>query len=238
MKRSPSSTTTSRSSTTASRSVSGSSSRGRVLDVDGKPDPERARRGLAGERGRPLQAPGRSAPGAARPQLLGRRPLPHRRRRQLPLHHREARLLSLGKSRERVAPGAHPFLGLRPGVHTAAGHADVLPGRPAVRVRSDLPLGPQPGGARTARLGVRSRQHEAATGRSPIGGTSCWVTAETARHRSRRTNDASADAVADRRAFLLDRALPTSRERARPGHGSRGDPGHRAVARRRRPADR
>ena len=48
---------------------------GRVLDEDGRPLPERAGRGLAGERGRPLPPRGRPAPGPARPELLGRRPL-------------------------------------------------------------------------------------------------------------------------------------------------------------------
>ena len=74
----------------------------------------RARRGVAGERGRPLQARGRPAPGAARPELLRRRPLPHRRRRPLPLRHGQARLVPVGEPRERVAAGAHPLLGLRP----------------------------------------------------------------------------------------------------------------------------
>ena len=54
-------------------------------------DPQRARRGLAGERGRPLPPPGRRASGAARPELLGRGPVPDRRRRHLPVHHRQAR---------------------------------------------------------------------------------------------------------------------------------------------------
>ena len=37
------------------------------------------------------------------------------------------------KPSQRLAAGAHPFLVLRIGVHAAARHADVLPGRPAVR---------------------------------------------------------------------------------------------------------
>ena len=198
---------------------------GRVLDAAGKPVREHARRDLAGERGRPLPARGRSASGAARPELLGRRPLPHRRRRQLPLRHREARRLPVGQPRERVAAGAHPLLRLRPGVHAAAGHADVLPRRSAVRVRPDLPLGPRPEGARSCSSRSSTSTTRSQTGRSPIAGTSCSATAETARHRSRRTHDAAADPVADRRAVLLDRALPASRERARPGRRSRGDPG-------------
>ena len=147
---------------------------------------QRARRGLAGQCGGPLQARGRPAPCAARPELLGRRALPHRRRGQLPLHHGQAGRVPLGEPRERLASGAHPFLGLRPGVHPAARHADVLPGRSAVPVRPDLQLGPRPEGAGAAHLRVRSRDARSPTGRSRFAGTSCSAAAAAARRRSRR----------------------------------------------------
>ena len=118
----------------------------------GRPaDPRRARRGLAGERRRPLPPRGRPASGAARPELLRRRPLSHRRRRRLPLRHRQARRLPVGQPRERLAARAHPLLDLRPPLHAAPRHADVLPRRPALRVRPDLQLRARPEGARAAR---------------------------------------------------------------------------------------
>ena len=46
--------------------------------------------------------------------------------------------------RQRLAPGPHPLLPLRPGLHPAPGHPDVLPGRPAVRSGPHLQLGPRP----------------------------------------------------------------------------------------------
>ena len=42
-------------------------------------------------------------------------------------------------------PGAHPLLAVRHRVHPADGHPDVLPGRPAVPARPDLPVGGRPG---------------------------------------------------------------------------------------------
>ena len=46
------------------------------------------------------------------------------------LPHRQARPLSLAERRQRLAPGAHPFLGVRPRLCPAADHADVFRGRP------------------------------------------------------------------------------------------------------------
>ena len=212
---------------------------GRVLDEDGAADPRRARRGLAGERGRPLPPRGRPASGAARPELLRRRPLPHRRRRPLPLRHDQARRVSVGEPRERVAAGAHPLLGLRPRVHAAARHADVLPRRPAVRVRPDLPLGARPEGARAADRALRPRRRRSRSGRSATGGTSSSAAAAPARPRWRTSRDAAAHAVADGRPVLRDRPLRAGPQnelvrRGRPGRG----PAERAAARRRGRADR
>jgi len=53
-----------------------------------------------------------------------------------------------GNHNERVAARAHPLLAARAGVRPAAGHADVLPGRPALRLRPDLQRGARPEGAR------------------------------------------------------------------------------------------
>ncbi len=111
---------------------------------------------------------------------------------QLPLRHDQAGLVPLGQPRERVAPGAHPLLGVRAGVHAAARHPDVLPGRPAVRVRPDLPLGPRPEGARAAGLELRPRARRSRTGRSATAGTSCSAAAAAARRRSRSPEPAEA----------------------------------------------
>ena len=120
----------------------------------------RARRGLAGERGRPLPPRRRPAPGAARPELLRGRDAAHRRRRPLPLRRRSSRAPTPGATTRTPGGRPHPLLGLRPRVHPAARHPDVLPGRPAVRLRPDLPLGPRPEGARAADRALRPR-HDA-----------------------------------------------------------------------------
>ena len=138
-----SSTPTSPASMQASRSASESSSRAACSARDGKP--------LRGQLVEIWQAnaAGRyhhavdTARRAARPELQRRRPLPDRRRRQLPIRDREARRLPVGEPPERVAAEAHPLLALRPRVHRAARHADVLPRRPALPVRPDLQLDPR-----------------------------------------------------------------------------------------------
>ena len=47
--------------------------------------------------------------------------------RVLPLHDDQAGRLPVAQPRQRLAPGAHPLLALRPGVPAAPGHPDVLP---------------------------------------------------------------------------------------------------------------
>ena len=176
----------------------------------------RARRGRAGRFetpwsrcGRRMQPaatpPGRPASGAARPQLLGRRPLSHRRRRQLPLRHGEARRLPVGQPRERLASRPHPLLGLRPRLHAAARHADVLPGRPALPVRPDLQLGARPEGARRSSCRSSISRRRSPTGRSRFAGTSCSATAAAARRRSRKATHEPPDARRRRR------SVPTTR---------------------------
>ncbi len=60
---------------------------------------------------------------------------------EVPLHHHQARPLSLGEPPQRLAPGAHPLLpdGACPWI--SAGHPDVLRRGPAVAARPDLQLG-------------------------------------------------------------------------------------------------
>src|SRR3954449_12014049 len=131
---------------------------------------ERARRGLAGERAGPLRARRRSPSGAPRPELRGSRALPHGRRGALPLPDGEARRLPVGQPPQRVAAGAHPLLAVRAGVRPAPGHADVLPGRPAVPLRPHLQLRARPRCARAAGGGLRPRRGRARPGaRLPVG---------------------------------------------------------------------
>ncbi len=99
-----------------------------------------ARRDLAGQRRRPLHPQARPAPGPDRPELHRRRPLPDRRRRHLHVHHDQARPLPVEEPPQRLAAGAHPLLAVRHRLHPADDHPDVLPGRPAVRPRPDLPV--------------------------------------------------------------------------------------------------
>ena len=181
------------------------------------PGAQRAGRGLAVQRGRPLHPPGRSASRTAGPELLGRRALPDRRRRPLPVHHDQAGRLSVGQPRERLAARPHPLLAVRAGVRDPAGLADVLPGRPAVRVRPDLQLGPRPAGARADDRALRPVEHQARVGARRTSGTSCC---EGARRRRWRT-DARFDAVADRRSVLRVRAAVRGR---RAGSSTRAIP--------------
>ena len=109
-------------------------------------------RGLAGQRGRPLPARRRQLARAARPALRRAGPGRDRRRRPLRVHDDQARRLPVGQPPQRLAAGAHPLLAVRPGVHPAPGHPDVLPGRPAVRPGPDLQRRSRrrPGTARSA----------------------------------------------------------------------------------------
>ena len=62
----------------------------------------------------------------------------------LRVHHDQARALPVEEPPQRLAAGAHPLLAVRHRLHPADGHPDVLPGRPAVRPRPDLPVDPDP----------------------------------------------------------------------------------------------
>ena len=184
---------------------------GRVLRRRRAADPRRARRGVAGERRRPLPPRGRPASGAARPELLRRRPLPHRRRRQLPLRHGQARRVPVGQPRERVAAGAHPLLDLRARASRSGWSRRCT--SPATRCSPYDPIfnavrDPKARGA--ARRAVRPRDDRRPSGRSASAGTSC--SRGDARWRRR---DAAAHAVADGRPVLRDRPVPPAGERAR-----------------------
>src|SRR5436305_916150 len=61
--------------------------------------------------------------------------------RLLQVHYGETRRLSVGQPSQCVAARAYPFLGIRARLRLAAGDANVLSRRSAVRVRSDLQLG-------------------------------------------------------------------------------------------------
>ena len=128
------------------------------------PSPERAARDLAGECGRPLRTRRRPASRAARPELHRRRPDADRGGRQLPVRHGQARRLPVAEPRERMAPRPHPLFRLRAGADAATRDADVLPGRPALRARSDLQLGPRPACPRPPRRPVRPADHGARAG--------------------------------------------------------------------------
>ena len=96
---------------------------------------------VAGQRRRALPAQERPLPGAARPELRRRRPDPSPTARATITSAPSSRALSLAQRPQRLAPGAHPRVRQRPGDRRAAGHPDVLRGRPAdPRARSSAPL--------------------------------------------------------------------------------------------------
>ena len=102
---------------------------GRVLGADGKP--------LAGQLVEVWQA---NAAGRYRHDIDRHehrstrtspgRAAPHRRRRLLSVRDDQARGLPVGQPSECLASEPHPLLALRPRLHRAARHPDVLPGDP------------------------------------------------------------------------------------------------------------
>ena len=104
---------------------------GRVLDENGRGGAEHAGRVLAGQCRRPLPPQEGHLSRADRPELRRLRADADRRGRLVLLPHRQARRLSLAQLGQRLAAGAHPLLGLRPGLRPAADHPDVLRGRSA-----------------------------------------------------------------------------------------------------------
>ena len=115
---------------------------GRVLDSDGRPVPDTLieiwQTNAAGR----YRHSREHHPAPLDPNFDGTGRCHHRLGRPVPVHHHRARRLSVGEPPQRVAPGAHSLLAVRPGVHPAPGHPDVLPRRPAAADRPDLQLGP------------------------------------------------------------------------------------------------
>ena len=100
---------------------------GRVVDGDGRP----VRRQLveiwqANAGGRYVHKRDQH-PAPLDPNFTGVGPLPHRRRRHLPLHHDQAGPVSVEEPPQRVAARAHPLLVVRNRFHAADDHPDVLP---------------------------------------------------------------------------------------------------------------
>ena len=143
---------------------------GRVLDGDGRP----VRRQLveiwqANAGGRYIHQRDQH-PAPLDPNFTGVGPLPHRRRRRATAFTTIKPGPTRGEPPQRLAAGAHPLLAVRHRVHPAAGHPDVLPGRPAVRARPDLPVDRRPAGPRAAGGDVRPRRHRArVVHRLPLG---------------------------------------------------------------------
>jgi protocatechuate 3,4-dioxygenase beta subunit len=103
---------------------------GRVLDSGGRPVP-----GTLIEIWQ-ANASGRYAHGVDNhdapldPNFDGVSRLHDRFRRAVPVRHDQARRLPMAEPPQRLAPGARALLGVRPGVHAAPDHPDVLPGDP------------------------------------------------------------------------------------------------------------
>ncbi|CAA9218915.1 MAG: Protocatechuate 3,4-dioxygenase beta chain, partial [uncultured Actinomycetospora sp.] len=148
---------------------------------------EPARGDLAGQRLGPLPPRGRPAPRPARPELHRRRAGADRRGRHLPFRDDQAGRLPVAQPHQRLAAGAHPLLAVRHGVHAAPRDADVLPGRPAVRPRPDLPVGHRREGPAAADRRLRPRRHRARVGAGlPLGHRPRRGPRHAARHRRSR----------------------------------------------------
>ena len=99
---------------------------GRVLRLGRPARARHADRDLADQRGRALPARSGTPPRPPRPELRRHRARHHRFGRPVPVRHHSARRLSVGEPPQRLAPGPHPLLAVRPRVHPAASHPDVL----------------------------------------------------------------------------------------------------------------
>ena len=117
------------------------------------------------------------------PNFTGAGPRAIGRPRLLQIHHRQARRLSLGQSSQRLAAGPHPFLGVRPRLHLAAGDADVFSGRSLVRVRSDLQFGAGREGADADGVRPSISKIPSRTGRCATASTLCCAAAKPRRWR-------------------------------------------------------
>ena len=191
---------------------------GRVLDSDGRPVPI-AGGGLAGQRRRPLPARRRQLAGAARPAL-------HRRGTDVTDDQGRYRFttdqagrLPVGQPPQRLAPGPHPLLALRPGLHPAARHPDVLPGRPAVLPGPDLQLRPRRRRGRGwSPLRPRPRPHP--SGRWPSPSTSCCAAASRPRSRNRMSDRARRPGAGRAQSCRSRRRRPSARSCTSPCPGT------------------
>ena len=183
---------------TASRRASASSCTARSMDSDGRPVGrtliEAWQTNAAGRYAHELD----DHPAPARSELHRPGPVPHRRRRVIPLRVDQARRLSVAEPPQRLAAGAHPLLAVRAGVRAATGDADVLPGRSAAAVRPDLQLG----AGRSSDGNAWSRSSiwrtPSPSGRWRIGSTSSCAAERRRRSRPSRTTERDALAYAGR----------------------------------------
>ena len=113
---------------------------GRVMDSDGRPLPDALmeiwQANSAGRYRHDID----NHPAPLDSQLQRRRPVHHRRGRAVSVRHHQARRVSVGQRRQRLAAGAHSLLALRHRLRHTADHADVFSGRSAARLRPDLQL--------------------------------------------------------------------------------------------------
>ena len=131
---------------------------GRVLDADGRPIPTPlVEIWQANASGRYRHARRPAGPVPLDPNFTGGGRAAHRRRRHVPLRHDPARRLPVGQPPQRLAPGPHPLLGLRPSVLPAPRHADVLPRRPAVLPGPDPNAVPDAAARPAAGVALRPR---------------------------------------------------------------------------------
>ena len=91
--------------------------------------------------------------------------------------HHQARRLSLAERRQRLAPGAYPFLGLRPRLRPAADHADVFRGRSDDLAMPDRSHDSRQGGDRAADRGARPASDDPDGRAAPTSSTSCCAAA-------------------------------------------------------------
>ena len=230
--------------------------RGPVGDARPRPDPPARRASRIGQRiivhGRVLDGDGRAGARHAGGDLAGqrRRPVPPRERhtgrprstRTSPASAAALTDAGAATGSSPSSPGAYPwrnhhnawrpahihFSPLRPGVHPAAGHADVLPGRPALLPGPDLQLGPRqrPGSGWSPATTTPPPRR---SGRWPTSSTSCCAAGMPPRSRTATTMSErlAVTPVADRRAVPAHRAALARRPVRRPrGHPGRVlDPG-------------
>ena len=122
---------------------------GRVLETDGRPVPHTLVEIWQANAGGRYRHRHDNWPSPLDPNFTGVGRCLTDARGPLRVRHDQARRLPVGQPPERLAPRPHPLLAVRARVHAAPGHADVLPGRPAVLPGPDLQLGARRARARS-----------------------------------------------------------------------------------------